>query len=192
MSLTILKKEEQYVDYAYQGIGGVQLSSFWRRLVYMLKLITKSNLLFRVKLIQEVKCCMSEISKKRIHKIAPFLRYDGDPYAVIHDGKLVWMIDAYTTTYRYPYSLSMEEFSQHGRPWGNYIRNSVKVVVGAYDGTVEFYVIDQEQDPIIQCYRKIFPDLFKSFDEMPDDLKAHIRYPTTMFRIQSVSIKITT
>lgn len=190
------QKGEQYVDYAYQGTGGVQLSSFWRKLVYMLKFNNEIKFVLPGEIDSESKVLYERNIKKRIRKIAPFLRYDGDPYAVIHDGKLIWMIDAYTITHRYPYSVSMEEFIQRrrqqgptsqrdGRPWGNYIRNSVKVVVDAYDGTVEFYVIDQEQDPIIECYRKIFPDLFKSFDEMPADLKTHIRYPTTMFLIQS-------
>jgi uncharacterized membrane protein (UPF0182 family) len=106
------------------------------------------------------------------------------------------MTDAYTITNRYPYSVSMKEFvgerrqqaadtQRDGAPWGNYIRNSVKVIVDAYDGTVDFYIMEREQDPIVECYRKIFPDLFKPFAEMPDELKDHIRYPTSMFLIQS-------
>ena len=97
-------------------------------------------------------------------------------------------MDAYTITHRYPYSVSMEEFvserrrqvanmQRNAEPWGNYIRNAVKVVVDAYDGTVDFYVMEREQDPIVECYRRIFPDLFKPFEEMPEELKAHIRYP---------------
>ena len=134
--------------------------------------------------------------KKRIHKIAPFLRYDGDPYIILHDGRLLWMVDAYTITHRYPYSVSMKDLDperrqrvirnrQDDEAWGNYIRNSVKVVVDAYDGTVDFYLIEREKDPIAECYRRIFPNLFKSFEDMPDELKAHIRYPMTMFLIQA-------
>ncbi len=187
---------QQYVDYAYQGVGGVQLSSFWRRLVYMLKFNNEIKFILPGEIESTSKVLYERNIKRRIHKIAPFLRYDGDPYAVIHDGRLVWMIDAYTITHRYPYSVSMREFIQRrrqqgpmnqrdGQPWGNYIRNSVKVVVDAYDGTVDFYLIEQVQDPIVECYRKIFPSLFKPFNDMPADLKAHIRYPTTMFLIQS-------
>lgn len=174
---------QQYVDYAYQGKGGVVLASFWRKLVYMLKFNNEIKFVLPGEITSTSKVLYERNIKKRIHKIAPFLRYDRDPYAVIHDGKLVWIIDAYTHTHQYPYSISMKGIIQ--RDWGNYIRNSVKVVVDAYDGTVNFYLIEQVQDPIVECYRKIFPDLFKTFDEMPADLKAHIRYPTTMFSIQS-------
>ena len=191
------QKGETYVDYAYQGKGGVVLSSFWRKLVYMLKFNNEIKFILPGEITSTSKVLYDRNIKMRVQKIAPFLRYDGDPYAVIYDGRLVWMLDAYTITHRYPYSVSMEEFIQQrrqqpgsvnqrdGRPWGNYIRNSVKVVVDAYDGSVDFYLIEQERDPIAECYRKIFPDLFKTFDEMPAELKAHIRYPTTMFLIQS-------
>ncbi len=187
---------QQYADYAYQGTGGIELSSFWRKLVYMLKFNNEIKFVLPGEIDSSSKVLYERNIKKRTHKIAPFLRYDGDPYAVIHEGRLVWMIDAYTITHRYPYSVSMQEFIQRrrqqgsvtqrdGKPWGNYIRNSVKVVVDAYHGTVDFYLMEQLQDPIAECYRKIFPDLFKTFDQMPADLQAHIRYPTTMFLIQS-------
>ncbi len=187
---------QQYADYAYQGTGGIELSSFWRKFVYMLKFNNEIKFVLPGEIDSSSKVLYERNIKKRIHKIAPFLRYDGDPYAVIHEGRLVWMIDAYTITHRYPYSVSMQEFIQRrrqagsvtqrdGKPWGNYIRNSVKVVVDAYHGSVDFYLIDQLQDPIVECYRKIFPNLFKSFDDMPADLQSHIRYPTTMFLIQS-------
>ena len=187
---------QQYADYAYQGTGGVELSSFWRKLVYMLKFNNEIKFVLPGEIDSSSKVLYERNIKKRIHKIAPFLRYDGDPYAVIHEGRLVWMIDAYTITHRYPYSVSMEEFIQRrrqqgsvtqrdGKPWGNYIRNSVKVVVDAYHGSVDFYLMDQLQDPIAECYHKIFPDLFKTFDQMPANLQSHIRYPTTMFLIQS-------
>ena len=190
------KEGQQYVDYAYQGKGGVVLSSFWRKLVYTLKFNNEIKFVLPGEITSKSRVLYERNIKERILKIAPFLRYDGDPYAVIYNGRLVWMIDAYTITHRYPYSVSMEEFMQRrrqqggvnqrdGEPWGNYIRNSVKVVVDAYDGTVDFYLIEQEQDPIAECYHKIFPNLFKTFEEMPAELKAHIRYPTTMFLIQS-------
>ena len=188
--------EQKYAEYAYQGKGGVLLNSFWRKMVYMLKFNNEINFVLPGEISSTSRILYNRNIKERVHKIAPFLRYDGDPYIVIHDGKLVWMIDAYTITHRYPYSVSMREFDDERRrqlanaqrndeSWGNYIRNSVKVVVDAYDGTTDFYIMEQEQDPIVECYRKIFPDLFKSFEEMPDELKAHIRYPMAMFLIQA-------
>ena len=189
---------EEYAEYAYQGKGGVQLNSFWRKFLYMLKFDNQINFVLpgEIKSSNNSKILYNRNINKRIQKIAPFLRYDGDPYIILHDGRIKWMIDAYTITHRYPYSVSMQKFvknrrrqvtstQQDGRPWGNYIRNSVKVLVDAYDGTVDFYVVEREQDPIAECYRKIFPDLFKPFSEMPEELKAHIRYPTSMFRIQA-------
>lgn len=187
---------QQFAVYAYQGKGGVELSSFWRKLVYMFKFNNEIKFILPGEIKSTSKVLYERNIKKRVQKIAPFLRFDTDPYAVIHDGRLVWMIDAYTITHRYPYSLSMEKFLKRTRqqgsvtqsdsaPWGNYIRNSVKVVVDAYHGNVDFYLIEQEHDPIAECYSKIFPDLFKSFSEMPTDLQAHIRYPTTLFLIQS-------
>ena len=188
--------EQKYAEYAYQGKGGVLLNSFWRKMVYMLKFNNEINFVLPGEISSTSRILYNRNIKERIHKIAPFLRYDGDPYIIIHDGRLVWMIDAYTITHRYPYSVSMREFDDERRKrlpnaqqddesWGNYIRNSVKVVVDAYDGTTDFYIMEQEQDPIVECYRKIFPDLFKSFEEMPDELKAHIRYPMAMFLIQA-------
>ncbi|MCK5250974.1 MAG: UPF0182 family protein, partial [Spirochaetaceae bacterium] len=104
-------------------------------------------------------------------------RLDSTPYIVLSEGKLYWMIDAYTTTDKYPYSnLSKGGF--------NYIRNSVKITVNAYNGDVNFYVIDNN-DPLIRTYRKIFPDLFKDFSEMPKDLALHIRYPRDLFQTQA-------
>ena len=108
--------------------------------------------------------------------LAPFLEYDSDPYVVINDGKLLWMIDAYTVTNGFPYSENIVGI--------NYIRNSVKVVIDAYNGNVDFYIIDKE-DPLVQNYAKIFPELFKDFDEMDEDLKEHIRYPEDLMRVQT-------
>lgn len=187
---------QQYVEYAYQGKGGVPLTSFWRKLVYMFKFDNQINFILPGEIEPTSRVLYERNIKRRIHKIAPFLRYDGDPYIILYNGRLVWMVDAYTITHRYPYAVSMKDLDPERRQrvirnraddeaWGNYIRNSVKVVVDAYDGTVDFYLIEREQDPIAECYRKIFPNLFKSFEEMPDELKAHIRYPMTMFLIQA-------
>jgi uncharacterized membrane protein (UPF0182 family) len=109
--------------------------------------------------------------------VAPFLLYDSDPYLVIADGRLIWMQDAYTATDMYPYSQPYYERF-------NYIRNSVKVTVDAYDGDVVFYVVD-DQDPLIRAYSAIFPALFKPWEEMPSTLRAHVRYPEGLFLIQA-------
>jgi len=122
---------------------------------------------------------------RRIHVraglIAPFLDYDGDPYMVVSEGKLYWIQDAYTTSKMYPYS--HRSYGSFKRKRLNYIRNSVKVTIDAYNGDVAFYMID-EKDPIVKTYARIFPDLFKPFKEMPAELKDNIRYPKDLFKIQ--------
>ena len=118
----------------------------------------------------------------RVRTIAPFLQLDRDPYVVISDGRLYWMQDAYTTSRWFPYA--------QPQPNGdtNYIRNSVKVVIDAYNGTVAFYVADAA-DPVIATYRRIFPALFKPFDAMPPDLQKHVRYPEDLFRLQALQYR---
>ncbi|MCZ6681025.1 MAG: UPF0182 family protein [Candidatus Poribacteria bacterium] len=193
---------QDFAKYSYTGKGGVELSSFWRKLIYTLKFSNEIKFVLPGEIESTSRVLYHRNIKERVRKIAPFLRYDDDPYLVIHDGRLVWMIDAYTTTTRYPYSAPMQDvirarvaeragrravgrIAGGERPWGNYIRNAVKVRLDAYDGTVTFYLMEQEKDPIAECYRRIFPDLFKPFDEMPQELKKHIRYPTTMFLLQA-------
>ena len=118
------------------------------------------------------------VADERAKTIAPFLSYDADPYVVLSEGRIFWIIDAYTTTHMYPYS------TRQGRGGVNYIRNSVKVVVDAYNGSITYYQMDQE-DPIIKAYSKIFPGLFRPFEEMSEDLKSHVRYPMALFRLQA-------
>jgi len=115
---------------------------------------------------------------ERVQKLAPFLRYDTDPYPIIDNGRIKWILDAYTTASTIPYS------SKYNNQDFNYIRNSVKVIIDAYDGTVDFYAVDLE-DPILQTFTKIFPGVFKNISEMPYSLKAHLRYPEMLFKIQS-------
>ncbi|MFQ5540080.1 MAG: UPF0182 family protein, partial [Candidatus Binatia bacterium] len=115
---------------------------------------------------------------ERVKKIAPFLTFDRDAYLVIDEsGRLFWIIDAYTTSDRYPYS-------EPTRGLGNYIRNSVKAVVDAYNGGVSFYISDPK-DPVVKAYTKVFPALFKPLEAMPEDLRAHIRYPQDLFNVQA-------
>ena len=184
---------QDFAKYAYKGKGGVPLSSFWRRLVYMLKFNNEINFILRGEITPQSRVLYHRNITERVHKIAPFLGYDSDPYLVVHNGRLIWMIDAYTTTTRYPYSTmtqrrlrrSTEQGGLEVVLKGNYIRNAVKVTVDAYDGSVNFYLMERENDPIVACYDRIFPKLFKRFDEMSEDLKAHIRYPALMFLAQA-------
>lgn len=118
--------------------------------------------------------------EERVKKIMPYLKYESDPYMTIVGGRLYWIVDAYTTSQYYPYS---EPYS--GKVGStNYIRNSIKVTIDAYNGDVNFYVIDNE-DPIAETYKKIYPDLFKNISTMPEGLREHIRYPNNMFKIQA-------
>ena len=136
------------------------------------------NILLSSYVTRESRIMLHRNIQDRIETIAPFLQLDHDPYIVISGGRLYWMQDAYTTSDWFPYAQP-----QTGDNF-NYIRNSVKVVVDAYNGTVTFYVMDPA-DPIIATYRRIFPALFKPFDAMPADLQRHIRYPEDLFRIQA-------
>src|SRR5207237_7282723 len=124
--------------------------------------------------------------RARLQAIAPFLSFDGDPYSVVIDGRVKWVIDAFTTTNRYPYSqrATTEEGANLGLKGSfNYVRNSVKAVVDAYDGSIALHVID-EGDPIVNAYRKAFPSLFSSGPVAPE-LAVHFRYPAEMFRVQT-------
>jgi uncharacterized protein len=165
-----------YTD--YQGNGGIPINSLWRQLLLSAHFAT-----LRIVLSQDIKnesrILLHRQIQARVKKIAPFITFDRDAYLVIaRDGKLFWIIDGYTTSDGFPYS---EPMRQRGM---NYIRNSVKAVIDAYNGAVSFYLSDSE-DPIVQAYGKIFPDLFKPLDKMPADLRAHIRYPEDLFTIQA-------
>ena len=170
----------------YDGKGGVRLSSWWRRLLFAQYLKDWQMLLTR-NITSESKLLFRRNINQRIRMIAPFLRYDHDPYLVTAnpgetkdtgtENYLYWIIDAYTTSDRYPYS-------DPGKNEFNYIRNSVKVVIDAYHGDVNFYVADPK-DPIITTWATIFPQIFKPLDAMPVALRSHIRYPQDFFKIQS-------
>ncbi|MBS4539151.1 UPF0182 family protein [Clostridium sp. D2Q-11] len=167
------------VEVKYEGTAGVPLNGFNKILFAIrernLKILISGNVNSDSKII------INRNIVDRVNKIAPFLEYDKDPYIVSNqeNGKLYWIIDAYTTTNAYPYSQPYSEETST-----NYIRNSVKVVVDAYNGETNFYIFDEE-DPMVNTYSKIFPDLFKSSDKMPEGLFNHVRYPQTLFSIQS-------
>lgn len=160
----------------YEGESGVKVNDFLRRAMFALALGD-----YKMMLSSEVdnnsRVLYYRNIKQRVPKIAPFLQYDDDPYIVLSGGKLYWIWDAYTATNKFPYSEPFDKVN-------NYIRNSVKIVVDAYTGQVDFYISD-EKDPLIQTYSKIFPGMFKPMEEMPEDLHSHIRYPEDLFRIQA-------
>ncbi|HDO29560.1 MAG TPA: UPF0182 family protein [Desulfobacteraceae bacterium] len=171
---------------SYQGKGGVQLSNLFRRLVYTWNFSDIKILLTNYVTDQSRIMFHRDISD-RDHTIAPFLSYDSDPYLVVgKDGSLYWIHDAYTTSTMFPYSQPLSR-SQNNRGI-NYIRNSVKVVINAYNGDVSYYVIDPA-DPLIQTYEKMFPTLFKPISRMPAFLRSHIRYPKDLFLIQAEMYK---
>lgn len=165
----------------YEGDAGIPVGGLFRKLAFAFYLGDGSNVLFSDYIGQESRLLMRRKVQARAEYIAPFLMYDPDPYIVVGaDGRLSWLIDAFTYSDRYPFSTRY----QVGNIGVNYIRNSVKVVVDAYSGAVTFYVFEPD-DPIIKTYRSIFPSLFRPKEEMPPDLLAHVRYPSLLMKIQA-------
>ncbi|MDI6401242.1 UPF0182 family protein [Balneolaceae bacterium ANBcel3] len=162
------------VYHHYTGTGGIPVSGFFKRLLFSWY-FSDINILLSDYILPESRLQVWRGVQDRIDRIAPFLQLDEDPYLVVHDGRLVWIQDAYTTSSRFPYSEPHRSI--------NYIRNPVKVVVDAYDGSVDFYIID-DSDPIVQIYASIFPGLFKTADEVPESLDHHFRYPVNLFETQ--------
>ena len=175
-------KGNENVYTSYKGKGGVRISSLFRRFVYSWK-FSDIKILLTGYITNQSRIMFYRNIGLRDKILAPFLSFDRQPYPVVgKDGRLYWIHDAYTTTNMFPYS---EPVFQNPIERGmNYIRNSVKVVIDAYNGEVSFYVINPK-DPLIQTYQKIYPKLFKPYSAMPDFLKAHIRYPTDLFNIQT-------
>jgi len=170
----------------YEGKGGVPVSSFLRKIAFGWRFsslkIPLSGYVGR-----NTRVLYHRRIMDRCRTIAPFLIYDNDPYPVVAEGRLFWILDGYTTTDMYPYA---ERVRLYGLGTAlNYIRNPVKVVIDAYDGTVTFYVIDAS-DPLVQCYRRIFPALFTPGDKMPASLRAHLRYPTALFMYQAMLYRL--
>ncbi|RKD28757.1 UPF0182 family protein [Thermohalobacter berrensis] len=183
----IVNTDEEEFDYpqgennkmtTYQGKAGIKLGGI-NKLLFAIKQ-GSLKLLVSGSINSDSRILIYRNIMERVNKIAPFIEYDSDPYLVLNqdNGKLYWIIDGYTISSRYPYSQPYKDTNL------NYIRNSVKVVVDAYNGETKFYIFDKE-DPIIQTYRKIFPDLFLDSEEMPEGLRSHVRYPTLLFDVQS-------
>jgi uncharacterized membrane protein (UPF0182 family) len=162
---------------AYEGDGGIPLRSFWRKALFAAHL-GDLKLLLSNDLTAESRVLLYRTIRERVERIAPFLRYDDDPYMVISGaGRIVWLLDGYTVSDGFPYSTPT-------RGLGNYVRNAVKVTVDAYDGAVHFYVADPA-DPLVRTTARIFPGLLQPLEAMPADLRAHLRYPERLFRVQA-------
>ena len=166
----------------YDGADGIPIGGIGWRALFAWQM-DDLNILLSDYITSESRILLHRNIKDRVGTIAPFLQLDRDPYVVISAGRLYWMQDAYTTSAWFPYAKPEPDAGDL-----NYIRNSVKVVVDAYNGTVDFYVTDPA-DPIVATYRRIFPALFKPFDAMPPDLQRHIRYPEDLFTIQALQYR---
>jgi hypothetical protein len=171
----------------YAGTGGVQLNSWIRRAALSLR-FGDFNPLISGFINGNSRAIYIRDVRERVQKAAPFLKYDGDPYPVILNGKLYWIQDAYTTTNNYPYAQKANTERVAGSSGlntsFNYVRNSVKAVTDAYNGTVTFYVVDNK-DPMVKAYEKAFPKLFTDGSQMSPELRAHLRYPEDLFRVQT-------
>ncbi|HTI36955.1 MAG TPA: UPF0182 family protein [Vicinamibacterales bacterium] len=166
---------------SYEGNGGIVIGGAMRKLLIALERGDVAKLPFSDDVTPESRLLMRRNVSERIEALAPFLTFDADPYMVVRaDGRLAWMVDAFTTSDRYPYSRAYRVEQERV----NYVRNSVKVVIDAYDGSTTFYVFDAS-DPIIAAYRTVFPTLFRDAAEMPADLRAHVRYPELLLALQA-------
>src|SRR3989344_5856062 len=172
-------KGEENVYSTYQGKGGVKIDSLLKRLFFAIK-FNSLKLFLSNDVTSESRILYYRNIKERVEKIIPFLTLDRDPYAVVADNKIYWIYDAYTKANDYPYSqpLTLNEESI------NYIRNSVKIVIDSYEGSINFYQVDTN-DPIIRTYAKIFPNLFQPITKMPKSLISHLRYPEDIFSLQT-------
>ena len=181
-----VKTRAQELDYpagdknvytTYTGQGGVPIQSLLRKLLFAVR-FGDMKILLSNDIIGESRVMYHRDIEERVKQAAPFIQFDPDPYLVVgQDGRLVWIIDGYTTSSKFPYS-------EPTRGLGNYIRNSVKAVVDAYNGTLTFY-LSEPDDPVIKTYANAFPGLFQPLSAMPADLKPHIRYPQGLFAIQA-------
>jgi hypothetical protein len=172
---------DQNIYTRYEGPDGVEIGGLLRQLAFALR-FGDQQIIFSRSILPDSRILFHRTLEDRVETLAPMLWYDEDPYLVIADGRLFWLYDAYTQSDRFPYS---QPFRDAEFPRSvNYIRNSVKIVIDAYTGETRFFVVDPD-DPILQTYQAIFPDLFVSDEEMAPELRAHWRYPEQLFRIQA-------
>lgn len=196
---SVVRSKQEELDFAleegdvqrstYEGVGGIPVGNIFRRLAFAIR-EGDPNLVLSGLITPESRILIYRNVRDRVRRAAPFLSFDSDPYLAVIDGRLQWILDAYTSTRWYPYSQRFDASDsvtsgEASRLEGtvNYVRNSVKVVVDAYDGTMDFHVVDPD-DPLIQAWQKAFPDLF-SAEEPSADLQAHFRYPEDLFKLQS-------
>ena len=173
--------------FAYDGEGGIPMSGLFNRFAFAFRFGAIEPLISGI-IQPETEVLFARDVTERARRVAPFLQYDSNPYPIILDGGISYVIDAYTTSDQLPYA-EFADVNQIDRDADlfrnfNYIRNSVKVVVDGFDGTVDYYVVDTE-DPLLQAYRQTFPELFKDSSEMPPELSAHLRYPEDLFEVQT-------
>jgi uncharacterized protein len=196
-SYAIAKTNQEEIDFpkedgtdqtsTYDGEGGIPINNPFVRFALFAR-FSEVNILTSNAITPESRALFYRDVRERAGMAAPFLKFDADPYPVVLDGRIVWLLDAYTTTDRYPYA-QRADTSRLPANSGlrsstfNYVRNSVKVAIDAYDGTMTFYVVD-EADPIVMAWSKAFPDLFENGD-IPDEIRAHFRYPEDLFRVQT-------
>ena len=173
----------------YAGTAGVELSSFWRRVAFAFR-YRDLNLLISNEVSAESRVLVERNVRQIVENVAPFLKGDTDPYPVILDGEIVWVVDMYTTSEFFPYSQPLTNsavgrlaVSSQIRPGVNYMRNSVKAVIDANDGDVTFYLMDPD-DPVAAAWAGAFPDLLTPISELPEGLEEHLRYPQDLFRVQ--------
>ncbi len=170
------------VTLSYHGEGGIPIPSLFRKALFSIY-FKDEKIFFSTNISTESKVKIHRNITERITKLAPFLHLDKDPYLVINKDRFYWILDAYTLSNKYPVSKPAADDFLDGKKDFNYIRNSVKIVVDAYDGDVDFYISDPS-DAIIQAYNKAYPGLFKNLDTMPAELKEHLRYPRDMYYLQ--------
>jgi uncharacterized membrane protein (UPF0182 family) len=163
----------------YEGRGGVPLTNVFRRMLFALR-FTNANILVSAQIRPESRIMFRRTITERVGTIAPFLVQDRDPYPVVSDGRLFWILDTYTTSANFPFSTPTRALGSDV----NYVRNSVKVVVDAYNGTTTFYVAEPD-DPLAATLGRIFPGLLRPMSDMPPDLRRHIRYPEDLFSVQA-------
>ncbi|NYI87334.1 hypothetical protein HNR02_000657 [Amycolatopsis endophytica] len=179
-------------DYRYEGAGGVNLGNWFNRLAFAAK-YGERNILFSDAISDGSKIMYNRDPRQRVSKVAPWLTVDGDPYPAVVDGKIVWIVDGYTTLNNFPYSQrtqlgaatedTLAGVARQANNNINYIRNSVKATVDAFNGTVSLYSVDN-QDPVLKAWEGVFPGLVKPSSEISPDLQAHFRYPEDLFKIQ--------
>jgi uncharacterized membrane protein (UPF0182 family) len=168
---------DQNVYSTYRGRGGIPIGTLARRLIFAAR-FGEPKIVLSDDLTAESRIMIYRTVNQRLQQVTPFFRFDRDPYIVVtDDGRQVWIVDGYTSTDRYPYADPV-------RGMGNYIRNSVKATVDAYDGTLTYYIADAA-DPIVRVYARAFPGLLKPLEQMPADLRRHLRYPEDLFAIQA-------